>query len=88
MLSSDGTTSFADLQAAFQEGASFRLTYFIFDLLHLNGRNLRNLPLQERKQILSELLSGLPSDETIRMSEHMAGDGKTIFGKACKETAL
>ncbi len=84
VLASDGTTSFADLQAAFQEGARFPLTYFIFDLLHLDGRNLRNLPLLERKEILSTVLAGLPSTGSIRISEHMGGDGKTVFDNACR----
>jgi bifunctional non-homologous end joining protein LigD len=84
VLASDGTTSFADLQAAFQQGARFPLTYFIFDLLHLDGRNLRNLPLMERKEILSELLSGVPSAGSIRIGEHMAGNGRTIFDNACR----
>ena len=84
VLASDGTSSFADLQAAFQNGARFPLTYFIFDLLHLDGRNLRNLPLVERKGILSEVLSGLPSGGSIRISEHMEGDGKTVFDNACR----
>jgi bifunctional non-homologous end joining protein LigD len=83
VLTGDGTTSFADLQAAFQEGARFPLTYFVFDLLHLNGHNLRNLPLLERKEILSEVLSDLPSNGSIRISEHIAGEGETVFDNAC-----
>jgi len=58
VLGSDGNSSFADLQAAFQESANHPLTYFAFDLLHLNGRNPRNLPLRERKHLLAELLTG------------------------------
>jgi bifunctional non-homologous end joining protein LigD len=84
VLSSDGTTSFADLQAAFQEGARFPLTYFIFDLLHLDGRNLRNLPLLERKEILSEVLSGLSSAGSIRISEHVGAGGRAVFDNACR----
>lgn len=84
VLDSDGTTSFASLQAAFQEGARHQLTYFVFDLLHLDGHNLRDLPLLERKRILGELLSGLPAGSPIRLSEHMNGSGKTIFEHACK----
>ncbi len=45
MLREDGTTNFADLQASFQEGARNPLTYFCFDLLHVDGRNTRELPL-------------------------------------------
>lgn len=84
VLARDGTTSFADLQAAFQQGGRFPLTYFIFDLLHLDGRNLRSLPLLERKSILNALLSGLPPDGPIRVNEHMVGDGKTVFDHACR----
>ena len=57
VLAEDGTTSFADLQAAFQEGANKPLTYFVFDLLHLNGHNLRGLPLRERKALLAKLVT-------------------------------
>ena len=39
VLAQNGTTSFADLQAAFQEGVKKPLSYFVFDLLHLNGHN-------------------------------------------------
>lgn len=82
VLTANGTSSFAELQAAFQEGAKAKLIYFAFDLLHLDGRNLRELPLLERKRILQRLLSdGDPA--VIRFSEHIEGDAKQIFSKAC-----
>jgi bifunctional non-homologous end joining protein LigD len=84
VLDSDGMSSFANLQAAFQEGARFPLTYFVFDLLHLDGRNLRGLPLLERKEILAQVLSGTPAGGPIRISEHMEGDAKTVFDGACR----
>ncbi len=82
VLAENGTTSFADLQAAFQEGVKKPLTYFIFDLLHLNGHNLRNLALIDRKTILAELLTN--TGEFIRLSEHLQSDGAEIFRKACE----
>jgi bifunctional non-homologous end joining protein LigD len=84
VLDENGTSSFAKLQAAFQEGARYPLTYFVFDLLHLNGRNVRNLPLLKRKEILQQIISRLPPEGSIRISEHMSGDGKTVFDKACE----
>jgi bifunctional non-homologous end joining protein LigD len=83
VLRPDGTTSFSDLQAAFQEGTRHALTYFCFDLLHLNGHNTRNLPLRERKALLAELI---PNEDhhTLRISEHLESDGPTIFHNACK----
>jgi len=82
VLTSDGLASFAALQAAFQDKSKEELTYFVFDILHLDGRNLRGLPLVERKRILTALLEGGES-EAIRLSEDIDGDGAHIFSKAC-----
>jgi bifunctional non-homologous end joining protein LigD len=82
VLAENGTTSFADLQAAFQEGVKKPLSYFAFDLLHLNGHNLRGLPLIERKRLLASLLAG--DSEFLRYGEHLEGDGLAIFHKACE----
>jgi bifunctional non-homologous end joining protein LigD len=82
VLAENGNTSFADLQAAFQEGVRKPLTYFVFDLLHLNGRNLRNLALTERKAILASLLTN--AGEFIRFSDHLESNGEQIFRKACE----
>jgi bifunctional non-homologous end joining protein LigD len=84
VLKEDGTTSFSSLQAAFQEGARHTLTYFVFDLLHLDGHNLRNLPLLERKTLLSQVVSDLDGSGTVRLSEHIVGDAAEIFANACK----
>jgi bifunctional non-homologous end joining protein LigD len=82
VLALNGTTSFADLQAAFQEGVKKNLTYFAFDLLHLNGHNLRDLPLSKRKDLLAQLLRN--SGEFVRLSEHLESDGEEVFQKACE----
>lgn len=82
VLADDGTTSFADLQASFQDGAKHPLTYFVFDLLHLEGHNLRSLPLDQRKALLSNSLLG--AGEFIRLSEHFETDGAVLFKSACE----
>lgn len=82
VLSADGTTSFADLQAAFMDGKKHELTYFVFDLLHLNGHSLRGLPLIERKELLASLLDGARG--CVRLSEHLDMDATTVFHKACE----
>ncbi|MHB1938003.1 MAG: DNA ligase D [Acidobacteriaceae bacterium] len=82
-----GKTNFADLQAAFQEGKKKPLTYVIFDLLHLDGHNLRGLPLQQRKKILEHLLARATRNDdqaTLRYSEHLGTRGAEIFQKACQ----
>jgi len=84
VLAKDGTTSFAALQAAFQDGTESELRYFVFDLLHLDGLNLRGLPLLERKSILSKLLAGTTSAGTLRLSEHLDGGASIVFRNACR----
>jgi bifunctional non-homologous end joining protein LigD len=81
VLGPDGNSSFADLQASFQEGAKHPLTYFVFDLLHLDSRNPRNLPQRERKRLLATILPA--HGTTLRLSEDIAGDGAAIFRHAC-----
>ena len=82
VLASNGTTNFADLQAAFQEGVQKPLTYFAFDLLHLNGHNLRELPLVERKRLLAQLLKD--SGEFVSFGEHLEASSEDVFHKACE----
>jgi bifunctional non-homologous end joining protein LigD len=82
VLGADGNSSFAELQASFQDGAKHPLTYFAFDLLHLDGRNTRGLPLVERKRMLAEILP--KGDETIRLSEHLEGDAAKVLHHACE----
>ncbi len=83
VLGPDGTTNFADLQASFQEGARNPLTYFCFDLLHLAGRNPRDLPLRSRKDLVAEVLAAVEGDE-VRLSEHIDVGGAQMFRRACE----
>jgi bifunctional non-homologous end joining protein LigD len=82
VLGENGSTSFADLQAAFQEGVKKPLTYFVFDLLHLNGHSVRGLPLRKRKELLASLVEG--AVDFLRFSEHIEGGGGEVFKRACE----
>ena len=82
VLDEHGLSSFASLQASFQDGGQHPLTYFVFDLLHLNGHNLRGAPLIERKNLLAKLIGS--SMENVRMSEHIEGRGAATFESACE----
>jgi bifunctional non-homologous end joining protein LigD len=56
------------------------LQYFIFDILWLEGYNLTQLPLTERKRILKELLPA--NHEVVKYSDHIDGEGKSFFDAA------
>lgn len=83
----DGRTSFQALQNAFARGGRREgLTYFAFDLLHLDGEDVARLPLEERKARLSALLARLDSTQprTIRYATHVVGNGPKVRREACR----
>ena len=55
-LDDDGAPDFAALQAALSDGETDELVFFAFDLLFVDGEDLRELPLRERKARLKALL--------------------------------
>jgi ATP dependent DNA ligase domain len=77
-LDEKGVSNFALLQAAFQEETRREVTYFAFDLLHLNGRNLRDLPLLRRKELVARLLAQSGERAFIRYGEHLQSDGRCL----------
>jgi bifunctional non-homologous end joining protein LigD len=81
VLLPNGTTSFQALQNALGENGD--MVYFAFDLLHLDGYDLRGVPLLERKQALARLLEALPDEGTIRFSDHVQGSGDDFFRHSC-----
>ncbi|OQW32286.1 MAG: hypothetical protein A4E19_19860 [Nitrospira sp. SG-bin1] len=83
-LTPDGTMSFQALQNAFDRGREVRLLYYVFDLLFLNGEDLRSRPLHERKQRLAALLDGLPDNGPLRYGDHIRGQGRIVFETACR----
>lgn len=83
-LSPDGRISFQVLQNAFDAHSDSNLIYYVFDLLYLNGYDLREVPLLERKRLLSALLKDRPSSSVIQYSDHISGRGDVAFAEACR----
>ncbi|MGE3719582.1 MAG: non-homologous end-joining DNA ligase [Bauldia sp.] len=79
----DGKTDFAALQAAMaNEGRGRGLVYYLFDLLEIDGEDLRRKPLVERKARLAELLKDSPKGGPLIYSEHLEGDGAAVYAHA------
>lgn len=83
MNDENGVSSFQALQEALSDGRTDGLKLHAFDLLHLDGEDLRGQPLEKRKARLKALLKASPSSERLVMSEHIDGRGKDVFDKAC-----
>jgi bifunctional non-homologous end joining protein LigD len=74
----DGTTDFSVLQNQLK-GKSDKIVMVAFDLLYLNGYDLRNLPLIERKTQLKKLIA----KTAIQFSESFEVDGRDMYKHAC-----
>jgi bifunctional non-homologous end joining protein LigD len=59
---------------------------YAFDLLHLDGKDLRQQTLSERRANLKHLI-GTDAESRIQFSEEFGGDGASLF-KACAEREL
>jgi bifunctional non-homologous end joining protein LigD len=76
-LDAHGRSRFQLLQNALRQKG--RLLYVVFDALFVNGQDIRQKPLLERKEILKKLL---PREPLLHYSEHVAEFGKRQFAKA------
>jgi bifunctional non-homologous end joining protein LigD len=75
----DGSTDFSVLQNELK-GNSTRIALIAFDLLYLNGYDLRKMPLIKRKALLKKTINGTD----IQFSESFAVDGGEMYAHACK----
>jgi bifunctional non-homologous end joining protein LigD len=77
-----GLTDFERLRTALAgRGGSRAVFLYGFDLLELDGEDLRQHPWEIRRATLTKLMrKAVPG---IRLSEHLDGDGETIFRHAC-----
>jgi bifunctional non-homologous end joining protein LigD len=77
--SADGTTDFSVLQNELK-GRSKKIVMVAFDLLYLNGYDLRKLPLFERKALLKKIIA----KTDIQFSQSFEIDGREMYKHACK----
>lgn len=80
-LNEEGKIDFQQLQA-YQKTGEGTLVFYVFDILWLDGKDLRELTLLERKEILKQVL---PDHDSIRYSDHVEADGKKFYELAEKE---
>ena len=81
-LDRSGVSSFQALQQGAEETGGWSLAYVAFDLLFLDGRDLRPRPLVERKKALARLLRGRRG--RLRYSEHFDAPGPEVHRRACR----
>ena len=80
----DGISSFSLLQQDLKSKRHDRMRFYAFDLMHLDGADLRKLLLEERKDALAKLLARVPENGVLRLSESIDEPGPTLVKHACK----
>jgi bifunctional non-homologous end joining protein LigD len=83
-LEENGLSSFSALQDALSEGRTSQLVFFAFDLLYLDGEDLRANPLVARKEELEALFQAIEGETPLRFSEHFVEPGQTMLRHACR----
>lgn len=77
-----GSSEFSALQAALSEGRTDQFAFYAFDLIYLDGYDLRSTPLIDRKGALREVLSR--ADRILRYNDHFEAEGALVLRHACR----
>lgn len=85
-LNEKGDADFQSLQNTLSLEGESALSFCAFDLLYLNGVDLRGAALVDRKAVLKALLEARGADvaAAIRFSDHVVGRGREFFDEVCK----
>ncbi|TWD52133.1 DNA ligase D [Pseudomonas sp. SJZ131] len=79
----NGVPSFQLLQNAFESGKSGAIVFYLFDMPYLNGVDLREVPVEERRSALAKVLER-SEDEILRFSEDFGEDASDLLASACQ----
>ena len=77
-IDAEGMPSFDRLRSR-KRGSGFAVVFYAFDLLYLDGRNLMDEPLVDRKRALRKLVPKRPG--RVRYTDHVLRNGKALFQK-------
>ncbi len=81
ILDEHGRSRFQKLQAALAAPSDVSFTFFVFDMPFLDGRDLRRLPLRERKAHLREVIG--TGAGSVRIGPEVVGQGPDFFRQSC-----
>lgn len=78
-----GVPDFQALQNAFDSGRSGNILYYLFDMPYLNGVDLREVPVEERRVALSTVLNP-NKDPLLRFSDSFSEEPQALLNSACQ----
>ena len=80
--SGNGSSDFSLLQQDLSDGRSDRFTYYVFDLMHLDGQDLTSVALRDRKGLLEVLVGD--ATPLLKYSAHFDESGDLVLKHACR----
>ncbi|MDB5651096.1 MAG: ligD, partial [Hyphomicrobiales bacterium] len=83
----NGIADFSGLQKALKDGTDEDLVFYVFDLLHLDGHDLRPLALDKRKALLEQIIAVAPAGGALRYSAHFDENGELMLKHICQLSA-
>ncbi len=83
VLNDAGLPDFQALQNAFEIGRSKDILYYLFDVPFLDGEDLRDKPVEERRAVLKKLLGKHSSSRMLRFSDAFSAGHRDIIESAC-----
>jgi len=86
VMDEQGAPDFQALQNAFDAEATSDLVYYVFDMPFADGRDLRPLPLQERRELLRAVMAQAPEEaaDAVRFSEAFEARASDLVPAACR----
>jgi bifunctional non-homologous end joining protein LigD len=79
-----GNAVFYELPSELKVRVKAKLVFYAFDLLYLDGFDLRGADLVDRKRVLEALLADAQGMQLIKHVDHIAGNGELVLDHACK----
>lgn len=80
-----GRSDFSLLQHTMEQGRVEELQYCIFDLLFSQGKDLRDLPLSQRKTLLDATLAKLPAKGPLRLADQIQSRSAELLARVCNQ---
>ncbi|HEU4779223.1 MAG TPA: DNA ligase D [Steroidobacteraceae bacterium] len=79
----NGRSDFSLLQDTREQGRLEELRFCVFDALYLDGKDLRSLPLHQRKRKLDAALARLPRNGPLRMADQIHSNSAELLARVC-----
>ncbi|MBD8625021.1 DNA ligase D [Pseudomonas sp. CFBP 13727] len=78
-----GVPDFQALQNAFEEQHSGDIVFYLFDMPYLNGMDLREVPVEQRRSALAKVLEA-NEDDALKFSDDFADSAESLLASACQ----